>query len=398
LNDPESDSVWRQLAPLLEEAMTRLNEKERTLLALRFFENKSGAETAALLGIQEWAAHKRTARALEQLRTFFVKRGVNSTTAIIAAAISTYSVQAAPAALEKSVTAMAIAKGATASGSTLTLIKGALKIMTWTKSKTAIVVGATLLLATGAATVTFPRIRHVYLEHKVVWAIDSRILQKQPPVVLIRPAQPVPGIAGSGGGYIGGGQASGKMIGLKTSVLTMLLLAYRDATFLDGIHEDRVIVSANLPAGEYDFIASTPKLQREGLQQALKKEFGLVAHRETRDMDVLLLRMKHPAAGGLTLSDTTDGTSEVGLGKLSIRGGSPALLANFIEDSLLRIPVIDRTGLTNSYDFDLNWDAKGRDWTYPTRPILDRVLSDQLGLELVPSHEAIEMLVIQNSQ
>jgi hypothetical protein len=58
---------------------------------------------------------------------------VSSTTAIIAGAISANSVQAAPVALAKSVTAVAIAKGAAASGSTLTLIKGALKIMAWTK-------------------------------------------------------------------------------------------------------------------------------------------------------------------------------------------------------------------------------------------------------------------------
>jgi len=43
--------------------------------------------------------------------------------------ISANSVQAAPVALAKSVTAMALAKGATASTSTLTPIKGALKIM-----------------------------------------------------------------------------------------------------------------------------------------------------------------------------------------------------------------------------------------------------------------------------
>ena len=46
---------------------------------------------------------------------------------------------------------VAIAKGATASTSTLTLIKGALKLMAWTKSKTAIVSGAVILLATFSA-------------------------------------------------------------------------------------------------------------------------------------------------------------------------------------------------------------------------------------------------------
>ncbi len=75
------------------------------------------------LGASEDAAKKRVSRALEKLRKFFTKRGVVLTTASIAGAISANSVQAAPATLTKSVTAMAMAKGATASGSTVTLIK-----------------------------------------------------------------------------------------------------------------------------------------------------------------------------------------------------------------------------------------------------------------------------------
>jgi RNA polymerase sigma factor (sigma-70 family) len=138
LNNRGPNGVWQQLAPVLEDAMNRLSEKERALLALRLFENRTAAETAALLGIREDAAHKRTARALEKLRQFFFKRGINSTTAIIAGAISANSVQAAPAALAQTVTAVALAKGATISGSTLTLVKGALKIMASTKAQTAI--------------------------------------------------------------------------------------------------------------------------------------------------------------------------------------------------------------------------------------------------------------------
>jgi RNA polymerase sigma factor (sigma-70 family) len=153
LNNPETESTWRQLAPLLEDAMSRLSEKERALVALRFFENKSAAETAARLGIQEWAAHKRAARAMEKLRLIFVKRGIASTTATIAGAISANSVQAAPVTLAKMATAVALTKGATPSVPTLTLIKGAWKIMTWTKAKMAIVVGIGILLAAGTTTV-----------------------------------------------------------------------------------------------------------------------------------------------------------------------------------------------------------------------------------------------------
>ena len=107
-NDSNSESVWRQLAPLLEEAVTRLSENDRTLVALRYFENKSAAETAALLGIKEWAAHKRAARAIEKLRKFFVQRGVTLSGAAIAGAVSANSIRAAPAGLAAIISATAL--------------------------------------------------------------------------------------------------------------------------------------------------------------------------------------------------------------------------------------------------------------------------------------------------
>ena len=90
-----------------------------------FFGGKSLREVGVALGANEDAAKKRVSRALEKLRAFFAKRGVSSTTAIIAGAISANSVQAAPVALAKAVTAIAVAKGAMAGGSTLTLIQEA---------------------------------------------------------------------------------------------------------------------------------------------------------------------------------------------------------------------------------------------------------------------------------
>lgn len=149
LNDSETDGLWRQLAPVLEEAMSRLSEQDRALVALRFFENKSVAETAAALGIQEWAVRKRVERAMEKLRGYFYKQGIASTTTTLTGAISANSIQTAPAMLAMAVTATALAKGATASASTLTLIKGALKVMAWAKAKTAIITGTAVLVAIG---------------------------------------------------------------------------------------------------------------------------------------------------------------------------------------------------------------------------------------------------------
>jgi RNA polymerase sigma factor (sigma-70 family) len=147
------DLFWEQMSPLLDEALAALGEKDRQAVLLRYFENKSLAEVGSHLGTGEDTARKRVARALEKLHRYFSKRGVSSTTAIIAGAISANSVQAAPVALAKSVTVVALVKGAAASGSTLTLVKGALKIMAWTKAKTAIVISAGLILTAGTATV-----------------------------------------------------------------------------------------------------------------------------------------------------------------------------------------------------------------------------------------------------
>jgi RNA polymerase sigma factor (sigma-70 family) len=158
-NEPASDETWNQIAPLLDGAMEQLGQKDHDAVVLRFFEGRNFGEVGAALGASEDAAKMRVNRALEKLREFFTKRGVSSTTAIIAGTITTNSVQAAPVALAKSITAVAIAKGAAASGSTLTLIKGALKIMAWTKAKTAIITGVVVLLAAGTSTVTIKEIQ-----------------------------------------------------------------------------------------------------------------------------------------------------------------------------------------------------------------------------------------------
>ena len=153
LNEADTADVWEKLSPHLEDAMSKLAERDRALLVLRFYQNKSGPEAAALLGIREGAAHMRVTRAIEKLRIFFAKRGVDSTAATIAETISTHSVQAAPVALAKSVTAVAIVKGSIATASTLTLVKEIMKTMTRIKLKFAMGVTAAILLAGGAVTV-----------------------------------------------------------------------------------------------------------------------------------------------------------------------------------------------------------------------------------------------------
>ena len=135
-------------------------------------------EVGTALGANENAAKKRISRALEKLRKFFTKRGVVSTATIIAGAISANSVQAAPATLAKTVTAVALAKGAAASASTLTLIQGALKVMAWTKAKTVVVATVAVMLVAGTTEVTLKTIHLIRAAHypDIQGAWEGRVL------------------------------------------------------------------------------------------------------------------------------------------------------------------------------------------------------------------------------
>jgi RNA polymerase sigma factor (sigma-70 family) len=151
--DEAGTEVWPRIASLLDDAVAKLREKDRQAIVLRFYEGRNLRDVGLALGATEAAAEKRVSRALEKLRKFFTKRGVSSTTAILAGAISANSVQAAPVALAKGVTTVAIVKGSIAAVSTSTLVKGTMKTMTWLKIKFAIVIGTAVLLAGGMATV-----------------------------------------------------------------------------------------------------------------------------------------------------------------------------------------------------------------------------------------------------
>jgi hypothetical protein len=92
------------------------------------------------------------------LRSFFLKRGLPSSVAVLAAVLSANAVQAAPAGLVTTVAADATLHGSTTTTSTANLIKGALKLMAWTKLKTSVVAGLGILLAASAITVTVQEI------------------------------------------------------------------------------------------------------------------------------------------------------------------------------------------------------------------------------------------------
>lgn len=132
---------WEKLRPMLDDAMHELKEADREAVLLRYFEGRQFAEVGAKLGLNENAARMRVERALEKLRTVFLRRGVAATTAL-ASVISAHAIQVAPAGLAATLTTSSLAGAGTG---TFVFIK----IMTATQVK----LGVTALAVAGAATV-----------------------------------------------------------------------------------------------------------------------------------------------------------------------------------------------------------------------------------------------------
>ncbi|MGC9942738.1 MAG: sigma-70 family RNA polymerase sigma factor [Verrucomicrobiota bacterium] len=154
--------LWEQISPLLDDAMGRLGEEDRNAIVLRFFENRTPQEAAAALKLNEVTARKRVSRALEKLRKLFFKRGIASTAETLAGAISAHSVQQAPLAVFKTITAAALAKGALAGAPTLALVKTTLHLMTMkTKTVVTTAVIGTFILGAGVAGM------YVFLHHQL---------------------------------------------------------------------------------------------------------------------------------------------------------------------------------------------------------------------------------------
>jgi len=147
LNESESDA-WAQVAPHLDEALDCLREKEHDAVVLRFLHGKELKQVGEAMGIGEDAARMRVNRGVEKLRKFFTKRGITLSAALIAGAVSTHSIQAAPVGLAVTVTAAAV-KGAGISPAITPLVKGTMKIMAWMKLKFAIGMALATLLGGG---------------------------------------------------------------------------------------------------------------------------------------------------------------------------------------------------------------------------------------------------------
>ncbi|MGA2231436.1 MAG: sigma-70 family RNA polymerase sigma factor [Tepidisphaeraceae bacterium] len=98
--EPSPDSEFLQVLPFLEQAVDRLNRRDRQAILLRFYQQQSFTQVAAMLGVSEEAARKRVSRAVMKLR-----QGMHTTipAAILGEKLFAHSTTAAPSGLAATV-------------------------------------------------------------------------------------------------------------------------------------------------------------------------------------------------------------------------------------------------------------------------------------------------------
>ena len=139
-----ADADWQHLAPVLDDAIDTLAERDRAAIVLRFIERRGFSEIGTALEVSTDAARMRVERALEKLRQCLVRRGVTSTAGALGIALTAHAASPAPFALAASVTSTALASAAVATGVTPWIA-----FMGLTKLHTTL--AATVLLVGGAA-------------------------------------------------------------------------------------------------------------------------------------------------------------------------------------------------------------------------------------------------------
>ena len=212
-----------------------------------------------------------------------------------------------------------------------------------------------------------------------------RWLEETPPQVVILPTE----YASPSGGW--GQTRSDKAIGIRMSADFVVQSAYNWPS------RSRMVLADSMPAGQFDFIANLPSGALEALQAEVKKKWGLVAERETRQTNVLILKVDHADAPGLKPGTISSAAASGQAGSIQFPNVPITFLVSYLESSL-QIPVVDQTGLTGRYDIQIPNISPGTPGQTADRiERLRTVFLDQLGLNLIATNAAVEMLVVKKA-
>jgi RNA polymerase sigma factor (sigma-70 family) len=115
-SEPEAVCDWERLCPVVDDALHSLGGRDREAILFRFFEGQAFAEIGAQLAMTDNAARMRVERALEKMRAALARRGVTSTAATLAGALSAQAATAVPTGVAASITGAALSATAVGGG------------------------------------------------------------------------------------------------------------------------------------------------------------------------------------------------------------------------------------------------------------------------------------------
>ncbi len=176
-------------------------------------------------------------------------------------------------------------------------------------------------------------------------------------------------------------------------------------------------------SNRYDILAKTagearPSLdeQMAMLRKLLSERFQLGFHREEKQLPIYELTV---AKGGPKLKESTESPDANPEGppplifvlspqvvRLPARNATMAELASVMQRAALDRPVVDKTGLSGRYDFDLEWTPEEDQFggaglkgtPESSKPGLFAAIQQELGLKLEAIRGPIEALVIDRAE
>ena len=202
--------------------------------------------------------------------------------------------------------------------------------------------------------------------------------------VLIRPAAPVSVSEMSPGGVV---DMNGRYDAYGQTLREILSEAYH-------IPANRIDAPEWCSKSRFDYSIVTPQheeaLRTQLLKQALEATFQLKLHTEIKETSVYILRKLDGQEPKLRLA-TAQGKAgywNLQKGEAELMGRPVGLIAQLAQ-LVLGGEILNETGLTGQYDFDLKWDA-----SQPSSLIA--AMHDQLGLDLVADHRKLDRLVVDS--
>lgn len=150
------------------------------------------------------------------------------------------------------------------------------------------------------------------------------------------------------------------------------------------------------------------------VQKLLADRFQLKFHHDKRDLSVYVITV---AAGGPKMTKSASAANDPqgfgfrGLGDLMVRNLTMADFATWMQSGVMDRPVVDQTGLTERYDFQLKWTPddsqfaqfRGTGVTVPpptdsasAPPALYTAITEQLGLKMGPGKVPDDVIVIDH--